>query len=188
MRGDCCASRPETPMRLYLCGFMGAGKTKVGRLVAARLACPFLDLDVEIERRGGRTVKEIFAESGEAGFRRLEREALIATGELEDAVVALGGGAFTVEENREIVGRLGLSLWLDVEFPLILRRLTPEKRRTRPLFRDEGEARALYEQRLSSYRLADLQLRVESEAPAEEVAARIVSTLREGSSALSRPF
>lgn len=175
-------------MRVYLCGFMGAGKTKVGRLLAGCLGCPFVDLDVEIERRGGRTVARIFAEEGERGFRRLEREALLSTGELPEAVVALGGGAFTVEENREIVGRLGLSLWLDVEFPLILRRLTPEKRQTRPLFRDEGEARALYEQRLSSYRLADLHLRIETEAPAEEVAARIVSTLREKFSALSRPF
>ncbi len=92
-------------------------------------------------------------------------------------------------ENREIVARLGRSLWLDVPFPLILRRLTPDKRQTRPLFRDEAKAaRALYEERLSSYRLADLHLRIETEAPAEEVAARIVSTLREGSSAVSRPF
>lgn len=175
-------------MRLYLCGFMGAGKTKVGRLVAAHLGCTFLDLDIEIEARAGQRVSEIFATAGEAGFRRLEKEALLATGEVDDAVVALGGGAFTVEENRRIVSRLGRSLWLDVPFPLILRRLTPEKRSTRPLFRDEAEARALYEERLSSYRFADLHLRIESEAPAEEVAARIVSTLREGSSAVSRPF
>lgn len=175
-------------MRVYLCGFMGVGKTKVGRLLAAKLGYPFVDLDVEIESRAGKRIAEIFAASGEAGFRRLEQEALERTGELEDAVVALGGGAFTVAENREMVARLGRSLWLDVPFPLILRRLTPDKRQTRPLFRDEARARALYEERLSSYRLADLQLRIETEAPAEEVAARIVSTLREGSSAVSRPF
>jgi shikimate kinase len=175
-------------MRLYLCGFMGAGKTKVGRLVAAELDWPFVDLDIEIERKHGKRVAEIFAEAGEERFRKLEKASLLATGELENAVIALGGGAFTVDENRQIVARLGRSLWLDVEFPLILRRLTPEKRQTRPLFRDETAARALYEQRLSSYRFADLHLRIETEAPAEEVAARIVSTLREGSSALSRPF
>jgi shikimate kinase len=175
-------------MRLFLCGFMGAGKTKVGKLVAAKVGWPFVDLDQEIERREGKKVAEIFAEEGESRFRQLETAALAATAELENGVIALGGGAFAELENREIVGRLGRSLWLDVEFPLILRRMTPEHRQKRPLFRDESAARDLYERRLASYRFADLHLRIESEAPAEEVAARIVSTLQEGSSALSRPL
>jgi len=175
-------------MRLFLCGFMGAGKTKVGRLVAAELDWPFVDLDVQIEARSGKKIAEIFAAEGELGFREHEKAALLATGELVDGVVALGGGAFTLDANREIVRRLGLSMWLDVEFPLILRRLTPEKRLMRPLFRDEAQAKALYEERLPSYRHADVHLKVESEAPAEAVAARIISTLQEGSCALPRSF
>lgn len=174
---------------IFLCGFMGAGKTKVGRLLAQNLDCPFIDLDHEIQRRTGQSISEIFAERGEAGFRGLERETLLATAAVQnEGVMALGGGAFTVPETREAVRAHGRSVWLDVAFPLILQRLTPEKREFRPLFADEGKAKVLYEQRLPSYRLADLHVRIDTEAPAEEVAARIVSTLREGSSALSRPF
>ncbi|HEY2738306.1 MAG TPA: shikimate kinase, partial [Thermoanaerobaculia bacterium] len=79
-------------MRIYLTGFMGSGKSTVGRLLAERLGMPFIDLDAEIEQRAGITVREIFERHGEPVFRRLEQEALRATEEMPDAVVATGGG------------------------------------------------------------------------------------------------
>ena len=79
-------------MRIYLTGFMGSGKSTVGRLLAARLGFPFLDLDEDIERRAGMRVREIFELHGEPVFRRMEREALEATAALPDVVVATGGG------------------------------------------------------------------------------------------------
>lgn len=165
-------------MRLYLCGFMGAGKTKVGKLVAAAQDWPFLDLDREVETLAGKEVGRIFAEDGEAAFRDLEHRALRETARFDDLVVALGGGTFYYPRNREVLSCLGRSVWLDIPFALIARRLTPLKRATRPLFADEAAARALYESRVASYELADHRLSLENEAPATEVAARIIPLLR----------
>lgn len=165
-------------MRLYLCGFMGAGKTKVGKLLAAEKGWPFLDLDHEVEALAGKTVAAIFEEDGEAAFRELEHRALDETARFDDLVVALGGGTFTFPRNREVLSRLGRSVWLDIPFPLIAARLTPVKRATRPLFADEAAARALYERRVASYELADHRLSLENEAPATDVAARIIPLLR----------
>jgi shikimate kinase len=80
-------------MRVFLTGFMGSGKTTVGRLLSERLELPFIDLDQEIERRAGMTVKEIFQQGGEPLFRRLEHDALAASVAVKrEAVIATGGG------------------------------------------------------------------------------------------------
>lgn len=165
-------------MRLFLCGFMGAGKTKVGRLVASSQGWDFLDLDQQIEAMAGKSVSEIFAQDGESKFRELEYRAVAETARFDNLVVALGGGAFTSARTRELISRLGQSVWLDVPFDLIATRLTPVKRATRPLFADEAAARRLYESRVPAYQLADFRLSLENEAPATEVAARIIPLLR----------
>lgn len=95
-------SRPSLA-RLVLTGFMGSGKTTVGRLLAARLGWRFVDLDSEIEQRDGRTVAQIFAESGEPVFRRFETEALLSALQRPHAVVALGGGAVETAANRDLL-------------------------------------------------------------------------------------
>jgi shikimate kinase len=166
-------------LRLYLCGFMGAGKSKVGRLVAQMLNYAFVDLDSEVERRALSPVAEIFATAGEARFRELEREELRATATRSDVIVALGGGSFASPENRALIGELGVSLWLDVPFANILGRLDERRRARRPLFSDIEKARQLVTERAPIYALADLRLAVEVEAPAPEVAARIISLLRD---------
>ena len=86
-------------MRIYLTGFMGCGKTTVGRLLARRLGAPFVDLDDEVERRAGMTVREIFERQGEPAFRQMEAEALRGTLALPDVVVAMGGGTMAFEAN-----------------------------------------------------------------------------------------
>src|ERR1051326_6210130 len=93
--------------RLYLVGFMGAGKTTVGRRLAKKLGWKFLDLDEEIEHREGRTVANIFKEDGERHFRSLEHSCLKELASVPKAVIAMGGGAFVDPENRELAESTG---------------------------------------------------------------------------------
>lgn len=165
-------------MRIYLTGFMGSGKSTVGRRLAERLSVPFVDLDEEIERQAGMTVREIFERHGEPAFRRLEHEALRATLELPDAVVATGGGTMVFEGNLRLIRASGLSVWLNPPFAAIVSRIGALGKEDRPLFRDEKQALALYQERLPAYRRADLAVDVAPEEEPEEVAARI--TLRIG--------
>lgn len=121
-------------MRVYLVGFMGSGKTTVGRLLGRDLEIPFVDLDSIIERRAGMTVREIFAAAGEARFRSLEHDALRETGELGEAIVATGGGSFTFPRNQELLARLGVTVFLHPSFGTIARRLGGVEKEDRPLF------------------------------------------------------
>jgi shikimate kinase len=161
-------------VRVYLTGFMGSGKTAVGRELAERLGAPFVDLDEEIERRAGMTVREIFEQLGEPAFRGLEQEALRATGELPDVVVATGGGTVTFEANARWIRSNGVSVWLNPAFATIVARIGGLGKRDRPLFRDEVQALALYRERLPAYRRADLTVDVGPAERPEEIAARIV--------------
>jgi shikimate kinase len=166
-------------MRIYLTGFMGSGKSTVGRCLAERLSIPFVDLDAEIERRAGMTVREIFERHGEPAFRRMEHEALRATLELPDAVVATGGGTMVFEGNLRLIRSSGLSVWLNPPFAAIVSRIGALGKRDRPLFRDERQALALYQERLPAYRRADLTVDVAPEEEPEEVAARIALRIGE---------
>ena len=108
--------------RLYLTGFMGAGKTTTGRELAVRAGWSFCDLDDEIECRTGRTIFEIF-EEGEETFRVLEREALERTSEYSRRVIALGGGAFVWRDNREYLADKGVVVYLDVAAEVLFERV-----------------------------------------------------------------
>lgn len=99
---------------VFLIGFMGAGKSQVGREVASMTRMPFVDLDEEVERSKGMRVAEIFESEGEAAFRAAEREALLALGSAEPSVVACGGGIVLDERNRADLKRLGRVVWLRV--------------------------------------------------------------------------
>jgi len=160
-------------MRIYLTGFMGSGKTTVGRALARRLEVPFVDLDQEIEAREGKTVRRIFEERGEPGFRMLEAEALRGTLALPDVVVATGGGTLTFEGNVRLVAANGLSVWLNPAFATIASRIGGRGKADRPLFKDEVQALALYRERLPAYRRADLTVDVAPDEGPEEIAARI---------------
>ena len=152
---------------------MGSGKTAAGRKLAERLGFPFLDLDSEVERRAGMTVREVFALHGEPAFRGLEQEALWGTGELPDAVVATGGGTVTFEANARWIRANGISIWLNPPFSTIVSRIGALGKQDRPLFRNEVQALALYRERLPAYRQADLTVDVGPAEQPEEIAARI---------------
>lgn len=162
--------------RVYLVGFMGAGKSTVGRALGASMAVPFVDLDEAFEALSGLTIRCAFEEHGEAWFREREAELLRGTEALPDVVVALGGGTFTFPENRAVVQRLGRSVFLDLPFEAIAARLGA-KAADRPLFRSLDEARALYDARLASYRLSDRILPLQGDEGVDAVVERIVGAL-----------
>ena len=167
-------------MRIYLTGFMGSGKTTVGRRLAEKLVVPFVDLDHEIERRAHLSVREIFERQGEAAFRRLETEALGATLAYPDVVVATGGGTLASPGNAQTIRDSGVSVWLNPSFQVIVDRIGGLGKRDRPLFRDETQALALYRERLATYRACDVTLDVAADEDPEEVVARLELRLKGG--------
>ena len=112
---------------LVLVGMMGAGKSSVGRKLAARLAMPFVDADTEIEAAAGMTIPEIFEVRGEAEFRSGEARVIARLLDGGPQVLATGGGAYMNPETRGMIGRKGVSIWLKAEFDILMRRI---RRRT----------------------------------------------------------
>lgn len=165
-------------MRVFLVGFMGAGKSTTGRALARRLGCLFADLDGRVEARFGLDVADIFRRLGEPVFRAEETRQLAACGRYHDLVVATGGGTFAAEGNRALIAGLGVSVFLDVPWEQVLRRL-PGKRAERPLFASPEAALELYRARLPFYRAADLQVRPSPGEDAEALAGRLLMLLGE---------
>ena len=162
--------------RIYLIGFMGAGKTTIGRRLAKKLGWKFIDLDEEIERREGRPVAEIFRQDGESHFRNLERLCLkdLSTTSRQ-AVVALGGGAFINAENRDVAEKSGLTVWLKVSFDNVADRVKTDG--TRPKFVDKVQAEQLYREREPFYALAKVHVATDDETP-DSAADEIIGVLR----------
>ena len=156
---------------IYLVGFMGSGKSTVGRLLAHRLGWSFFDIDEEIERAEKMSISEIFDQRGEAEFRRIETAIIRQhVGWIErgrPAVVALGGGAFEQLENRNTLADRGLTVWLDCPFEIVSRRVAEASHR--PLARNPEELAALYHTRLAAYRLADVHIPIAGDDAGETV-------------------
>jgi len=145
---------------LYLVGFMGCGKTTVGKLLADNLGWTFVDLDDDIEASAGTTIFEIFASRGEEVFRRLEHEALrrrvqqIECG--HPTVLSMGGGAFAQADNFELVEDNGISIWLDCPMEEIQQRIAGETHR--PLAKDPQRFEDLFAARREAYVRADFRI------------------------------
>jgi shikimate kinase len=111
---------------IYLTGFRGTGKTSVGRILARSLELPLIDLDDEVEQKAGKTIREIFDESGESGFRDLETSCLREVSARPRSVIALGGGAVLREENRQQITRSGVCVWLTADAKAIQERISAD--------------------------------------------------------------
>jgi len=142
--------------KVYLVGFMAAGKTTVARALAKRLDWQAVDIDELIEQREHMTVSEIFAKHGEAYFRAAERQVLDEQTLPRHLVVATGGGTFADPQNRGAINRDGVSVWLDVPLDRLAGRVPANGRR--PLAADRAGFERLYYQRRAAYEQAHVRL------------------------------
>jgi shikimate kinase len=157
--------------KIYLVGFMAAGKSTVARALAARLRWGAEDVDALIEARERRTVAELFQQHGEPYFRAVERDILKLLLPLRHVVVATGGGTFMDPENRGAINMDGVSVWLDVPLEELIARIPADGRR--PLAADRAALERLYAIRAGGYAAAHYRVNAAGVRP-EEVAERIL--------------
>jgi shikimate kinase len=164
--------------RIVITGFMGSGKTSVARALGQRLNCSSIDLDEEITALNELTPAELIVQQGEAAFREIETNALHQALEHGARIIALGGGAWTIPRNRDLLAaRSCLTVWLDVPFEVCWRRITTAGV-NRPLAPNRQQARALFVERRPLYRLATIRIATNEEIQATEVARRIEEAIR----------
>lgn len=165
---------------IIITGFMGSGKSTVARALARRLNAEMVDLDEEIVKEEGRSPGQILEEDGEPSFREIETRVLCGVLQRDGAaVIALGGGAWTLPRNRDLITAYeGISVWLDAPFHLCWQRILAVGDE-RPLARNEQEARSLYSERRASYECADLQLAATENKSADAIALEITRALAE---------
>lgn len=145
---------------IYIVGFMGSGKTTVGRMLADEIGWRFADTDDDIEMMQRRSVTEIFTTSGEAEFRRIEQEAIknrvwsIRRG--TPTVLALGGGAFTIPDTIKLLQENGITVWIDIDIDIARKRVQSSDHR--PLARDPERFERLFAERRPFYSQAEFHI------------------------------
>lgn len=170
-------------MNVFLIGYRGSGKTTVASALAQRLAWPWIDADAELERRAGKTIKQIFADRGEAAFRDLESVVLADLVKLDRHIVALGGGVVLRESNRRLLAGRGKVVWLQASPEVLEARISGDATTAerRPNLTGQGglaEIRSLLAERTPIYTsCADLTINAESQ-PAVEIAGQIIDELQ----------
>ncbi|WP_446719167.1 shikimate kinase [Halocynthiibacter sp. C4] len=158
---------------------MGAGKTAVGKALAARIGVPFLDSDEEIVKAANMSIAEIFERDGEPFFRDKETQVITRLLTEERCVLSTGGGAYLSERNRKIISEKGKAVWLNADLALLWSRV--RHKNTRPLLRTDNPyetLKTLYEARVPSYELADLSVKGKAEYSIEDMVDAVVSELK----------
>jgi shikimate kinase len=164
-------------LNIFLVGMMGAGKTTVGKELASKIGYRFIDTDVLIETVANQTINEIFADSGEEGFRQLESQVLSEISAYTRLSVATGGGIVTQRHNWSYLHH-GLVVWLDVPIEVLSERLASDT--TRPLLQQANPTLALQnilDKRRNLYAEADLHISVKADETAEEIASRVIAEI-----------
>jgi shikimate kinase len=162
---------------IFLLGFMASGKSTVGPVLAAKLGLEFIDLDLLIAAKAGCSIAELIEREGEERFREIETQTLREAVALGASIIAPGGGAITREENRDLMSRLGITVWLDAPFDLCWRRIRKDGA-TRPLAPDEATARARYESRLALYRQAAIHIPINESQTPDDISESIAGILK----------
>ncbi|MDC0737052.1 shikimate kinase [Cognatishimia sp. SS12] len=163
---------------VVMVGMMGAGKTAVGRALAAKLDVPFLDSDAEIVKAANMEIAEIFARDGEAFFRQKETQVIDRLLEEERGILSTGGGAFLSDVNRAMIAEKGVAVWLDADLELLWQRVRHKD--TRPLLRTADPKATLtdiYEARVPVYAKADLSVKSHASYSIEDMADRVLAAL-----------
>src|SRR5262249_44804113 len=161
---------------IFLLGFMASGKSTVGPVLAAKLDRRFVELDRVIEAEVGCAIVEFIRREGEERFRELETETLREAASRQGTIIAPGGGAITREENRELMSRVCVTVWLDAPCELCWRRIQTDGT-TRALAPDELTARARYEGRLALYRQASIRIPINQSHSPDDISEAIVGKL-----------
>ena len=172
---------------IVMVGMMGAGKTAVGRALAARLAVPFLDSDAEIETAANMTIPEIFTRDGEPFFRARESQVIARLLDSEPCVLSTGGGAFLAQSNRDMISARGVSVCLQADLDVLWARVRHKD--TRPLLQTpdpRATLRGLYEARAETYALADLRVVSDGMASIEQMVDRVMGVLETRPDVLER--
>lgn len=160
---------------VYLCGFMGCGKSTVGKALAAALCVPFTDMDAYITEKSGMSIPEIFAEKGERYFRELESEAMLELGE-KGGVTACGGGALLRPKNADIASKCGIAVYLSLPFDSCYERIKGDKNRPIVAVNTKDELEAVYNERVPVYK-EHSGVEISAEGAPAEVAEKILSVL-----------
>ena len=162
---------------IVLVGLMGAGKSAVGRKLAALLSLPFTDADQEIETVSKMTIPDLFEHYGEPEFRALEQRVITRLLKSGPQILATGGGAFINEKTRQAIRQGGISVWLSADIDLLMERVS--RRSNRPLLRDpdpRGVMRRLMRERYPVYETADIEVRSQ-DISKEDMAANVAAAL-----------
>ncbi len=164
---------------IFLVGFMGSGKSTVGKILSEKTGLAFVDIDEEIEKKEGKKIKEIFKEKGEKYFRELEKKEIETFLKKRGFVVSTGGGLGANPGNMKRMKESGIVVWLDVSLDEVLRRCKNDT--DRPLLKQPFEdLKKLYENRKKIYSLADIHIKAENKKPediAEEILGKINGNL-----------
>jgi shikimate kinase len=181
-RRDLSSTRSNVPVcGVFLVGFMGAGKTSVGKALAESLGWSFVDLDHAVESREGASVPEIFQQHGEQGFRQREQQALEALvdqlSSSNPTIVALGGGAYVQPENAKLLRSAGtITVFLDTPVDELWQRCCEPGEPERPLRTDPVAFRALHEKRRVNYIQSDVRVETAGK-PIRQVAQEVIERL-----------
>lgn len=163
---------------IALVGLMGAGKTAVGTLVAQKLGVPFLDTDSEIVKAANMSIAEIFSRDGEDFFRAKETQVLERLLQGPPCILSTGGGAYLAQQNRQLIGKHGIALWLQADLPLLWSRV--KNKTTRPLLQTDNPHQTLsdlFDARAPIYAKAELSTSSQAGISLADMAEKVIATL-----------